>query len=226
MLSAVNQYLDRQGDSYLKGVFDKFAEGSNGPAGDAVGVIASQSSISKVIRADGLHKALHELSVSMEREKVEELSVLMDLDGNGCLDFEEFKRAVQQQPTQLEQWASMLPLSVMLTKCLPVDGGHGDQPLRDLSRLGEDDLNIAVDVFSDGLRRLLLEAKSALRQMFDSVDKKACEAAKDSAGGFSAVSKFKTFKMNTGTVTDYHIGLSSRIGALTLVICFQLDIKD
>jgi hypothetical protein len=208
----------------LKGVFDKsrFAESSSGHSGDTVndypcadGVSASESSKSEFIRADGLHSALHELGVSMERAKVEELMVLMDLDGNGCLDFEEFKRAVQQQPTQLEQWTSMLPLSGMLAKSLPVSGGLGDQPLRDFSRLSEDEINTAADVFSDGLRRLLMEAKSDLRQMFDCVDKKASEAAKDSAGGVSAVSKFKTFKMNTGVVADYHEGLSSRIGALT-----------
>ncbi len=63
-----------------------------------------------------------------------------------------------------------------------------------------------------GLTRQLMTKKTVLRQMFDSLDKKVSEAAKESAGGVSGVSKFKTFKMSTGKVTEYFEGLSSRIG--------------
>ena len=140
------------------------------------------------------------------------MMVAMDLDEKGGLDFEEFKRAVQQQPTQLEQWASMLPLAGMLARSLPVSGGPGDQPLRDFSRLGDAEIDSAVGVFSEGLKLLLISARSNSRQMFDSTDRKASEAANDSADGASPVSKYKTFKMGTGTVGDYHQGLNSRIG--------------
>ena len=148
----------------------------------------------------------------MKRDKAEELMVAMDLDENGGLDFEEFKRALQQQPTQLEQWAGMLPLAGMLARSLPVSSGQGDQPLRDFSRLADVEIDAAVEVFSTGLKLLLSTARASTRQMFDSMDKKAFEAAKDLADGVSAVSKYKTFKMSTGTVADYHEGLSSRIG--------------
>ena len=158
--------------------------------------------------------ALVELGVSMERVDLEAEASLkaMDLDDNGGLDFEDFKRAVQQPPTQLEQWASMLPLAAMLARSLPVNGGQGDQPLRDFSRLGEDEINAAVEAFSAGLRTLLIKAQSASKNMFANTDKKASEAAQDSADGFSAASKFKTFKMSTGSVAEYFEGLSSRVG--------------
>jgi hypothetical protein len=148
----------------------------------------------------------------MKRDKAEELMVMMDLDENGGLDFEEFKRALQQQPTQLEQWAGMLPLAGMLARSLPVSSGQGDQPLRDFGRLADVEIDAAVEVFSKGLKLLLSTARASTRQMFDSMDKKAFEAAKDLADGVSAVSKYKTFTMSTGKVADYHEGLSSRIG--------------
>ena len=173
---------------------------------------------------DGLQRALLELDAPMERVKVEELMVVMDLDENGGLDFEEFKRAVAQPATQLEQWASMLPLAGILARSLPVSGGQGDQPLRDFSRLREDQIDAAVQAFGVGLTRLLLEEKATLRQMFDKVDRKASEAAKDSAGGVSAASKFKTFKMSTGKVAEYHEGLSSRIGTFSWTL--ETDFGD
>eukprot|EP00291_Cryptomonas_curvata_P027813 CAMPEP_0172212760 /NCGR_PEP_ID=MMETSP1050-20130122/37213_1 /TAXON_ID=233186 /ORGANISM="Cryptomonas curvata, Strain CCAP979/52" /LENGTH=288 /DNA_ID=CAMNT_0012893511 /DNA_START=614 /DNA_END=1477 /DNA_ORIENTATION=+ len=137
----------------------------------------------------------------------------MDLDEKGGLDYEEFKQAVAQLPTQLEKWASMLPLAGMLASSLPIRGSEGDQALRDFSRLRDEEIETAAEAFKVGLRRLLLEEKAAMRLIFDNVDSKASEAAKASAKGVSAVSKFKTFKMSTGTVADYHSGLSSRIGA-------------
>ncbi len=174
------------------------------------------SEFKAAIRTDGLQAALLELGVRMDRENVNRLMVLMDLDEKGCLNFEEFKRAVQQPPTQLEQWASMLPLAGLLARSLPVNDGPGDQPLRDFSRLGDSEINTAVVVFGEALRQLLVKARSTSRQIFESMDKKASEAAKDLADGVSAISKFKTFKMSTGKVAEYHEDLSSRIGMCSL----------
>jgi hypothetical protein len=211
----VLQYLERQGDSFLKAVFSKFAvshpiiEHSN--TNDS-SIADSKPNLEPCIRAGGLQAALLELGVHLDSSKVDALMLMMDLDENGDLDFEEFKRAVQQQPTELEKWASMLPLAGMLARSLPVSGGAGDQSLRDFSRLGDDEIDTAVQVFAQGLKLLLISARASSRLMFDSTDKKAFEAAKDLADGVSAVSKFKTFKMSTGTVEHYHEGLTSRIG--------------
>jgi hypothetical protein len=196
--SAVLDYVDKQGGVFLKGIFDAFSETSN--------------HTEALIRTTGLQNALQRLGVPVAVERAEELMVMTDLDEKGGLDFESFRRAAVQPPTPLEQWAGMLPLAGMLASSLPIGGGQGDQPLRDFSRLREDEIDTAVEAFKVGLRRLLLEAKASMRQMFDNVDAKASEAARDSASGVSAVSKFKSFKMSTGTVADYHDGLSSRIG--------------
>ncbi len=156
----VHQFLDRQGDYFLKRVSDKYAKISNGtsdailepPCADDSSLSETKSKSILLIRTDGLKDALLELGVPVERDQVEELMLIMDLDENGGLDFEEFKLAVQQPPTQLEQWASMLPLAGMLARSLPVNGGQGDPPLRDFSRLDEDEIDVAVEVFSEGMR--------------------------------------------------------------------------
>ena len=162
-----------------------------------------------MVGTDGLQSALIDLDVHIERGNVESLMADMDLDEKGGLDFKEFKRAVQQPPTQLEQWASMLSLAGMLARSLPCGDGLGDQPLTDFGLLSLDEINASVDVFSEGLRVLLGKMKVASRQMFDSMDKKA---AKDSADCVSVVAKFKTFKMSTGSVAEYHESLFRRIG--------------
>ena len=199
LITAVHHFLDRQEDSLYRNVFDRFKEMPSG-----------------TMKTDGLHQALHLLGVPVVRKRAEDLLVAMDLDENGVLDYEEFKRAVAQPLTQLEQWASMLPLAGLLASSLPISSGQGDQPLRDLSRLSEDQIGAAVEAFRGGLTRLLLDAKTKLRQMFEVADKKAFDAAQDLASGVSAVSKFKTFKMSTGKVADFHHGLSSRVGKFHL----------
>jgi hypothetical protein len=98
----------------------------------------------------------------------------------------------------------------MLAKSL--SGEEGDKPLRDLINLGENEINAAVDSFSKDLRRQLSQARDTLRQRFDIADKKASAVAKGSADGVSIVTKFKTYKMSTGKVEDYYLGLNSRIG--------------
>ena len=183
-MDAVREYLEKQGDSVLKKLFTRYATKTSAHS-------------EALIKAGGLQNALSELGVTMELNKVETLMERMDLDENGGLDYEEFKRAAIQPPTQLEQWASMLPIAGLLARSLPVSAGPGDQPLRDFSRLDEDTISTAVDVFSWGLKRLLLREQAILMQVFKNVDEKAT-AAKDEA--VSVVTKFKTFK-HTHAVT-------------------------
>jgi hypothetical protein len=199
LITAVHQYLDRQEDSLYRNVFDRFKDMPSG-----------------TLSTDGLRRAMQSLGMPVLRNGAEDLMAAMDLDENGVLDYEEFKRAVAQPLTQLEQWASMLPLAGLLASSLPISSGQGDQPLRDLSRLSEDQIDAAVDAFRSGLTRLLMDAIPKLRQMFKIADKNASDAARDLANGVSSVSKSKTFKMSTGDVTDFHKGLSSRIGKFCL----------
>ena len=107
-----------------------------------------------MLKPTGLQKVLQELGVQMDFGQVEKLFVSKDLDDNGGLDFEEFKRAVQQPATPLEQWVAALPINGVLARSVPIRDGPGDQTPRNVCRLGADDINAAVEVFSTALRRV------------------------------------------------------------------------
>ncbi len=79
----------------MQGVFDKFADCSTETVDsdeplDNGSISGSKLKFKAFVKTDGLQAALLELGVSIQRKEVEELMVLMDLDENGGLDFEEF----------------------------------------------------------------------------------------------------------------------------------------
>ena len=207
-------YLERQGHVFQQRVFDQFSVQVDLPVDSLDSPSCPDSSSKskykyvKMLLPTGLQKALLEMGVQMDLDQVNKLFISMDLDDNGGLDFEEFKRAAQQPATPLEQWIAMLPINGMLARSFPVCAGQpGDQALRSVSRLSIAEINATVDVFSAALRDVLLDARARLQQMFDKVDQKAAN------GSDGAVTKYKTFKMRTGTVSDYIKGISGRVGA-------------
>jgi hypothetical protein len=225
--SDVRLYLDRQGHSFMRRVFNQYvelesvsvdmADSISFPEGNG----SAKSKRVAILKPAGLQQALQEFGVQMDSDKVRKIIVSMDLDENGGLDFEEFKRAVQQPATPLEQWVAMLPINGMLSRSYPVCGGPGDQVLRSVGKLSDDAIRSTIDVLSRALLGLLLEARVNLQQMFGRVDERAAEAAKESDG---AVTKFKIFKMSTGTVADYVEGISGRVSKyLCLHVCSALS---
>jgi hypothetical protein len=154
-----------------------------------------------------LQSALSDLGMQIDLVEAAVIVSSMDLDENGGMDFEEFRRAVERPPTQLEQWAATLQLPGMLAACLSDDADNesGVKSLRQLSTLSEERLDAAATAFSESLHQLLVKAQAQLRDMFAMVDAKAAED-----GG--SASKFTTFKMSTGGVADYFQGLAGRIG--------------
>jgi hypothetical protein len=205
---AVEKYLETRDHAYLKRVFDVYAK-------------YYDHSKTKLIKSKELRQALiDKLEVEMNSDQVERLIESMDLDENGGLDFEEFKLAVQQPPTELEQWVATLPINGMLARSLPIRDSQGEKMLRNVSVLGNDGIKTTVNVFSKALEKLLMKARDNLRQTFDIMDDRASEA---NAGGVSASPKFQTFKMSTGNIQTYMEGLSSRIGTLPLATLITMQ---
>ncbi len=194
--SDVRIYLERQGHAFLQRVFNQYAELESVPVETAHSISfpegngSAKSKLVAMLKPAGLQKALQELGVPMGSDEVGKLFISMDLDENGGLDFEEFKIAVQQPApaTPLEQWVTMLPINGMLSRSFPVCGCPGDHVLRSVSKLGPDEIQATVYVFSRALQDLLLEARADLQKMFGRVDEKAAEAAD------GTVEKFKTFE--------------------------------
>ena len=104
---------------------------------------------------------------------------------------------------QLEQWIGTLPLSSLLGSCFVLP--EGDQ-LVEVSRLHAQTLDDIADAFAYGLKKVLKESQHQLKTTLGSMDKKAKVA------GSGESSKFKTFKMSTGSVPSYIEGLTGRIG--------------
>jgi hypothetical protein len=161
------------------------------------------------------YHALQDLGIIVHPEKAVHLFEEGDMDEDGGLDLAEFSRVVGL-PSELEQWSATLPLAKLLGCCLEallandLPGGKDTVPsgqLRRLCHLSRHELDgIAVE-FSRGLRRLLADRTSILRQCYEELDRRAA----DCADGSSA--KFQSFPMAAGDARDFHSGLTGRVGA-------------
>jgi hypothetical protein len=150
-------------------------------------------------------------------DKLQQLFKEADIDQDGGLDLEEFRRVIAR-PTELEQWCSTLPLAKLLGCCLEdtlADAAAASplaalaDPVRRLCSLSPQDLDRVSEEFWGGARRLLAEQASQLKRCYAELDSKAAEVGDGSSG------KFQTFSMSAGTVEDFHKGLTDRVGAIS-----------
>ncbi len=216
----VNSFLKMKNEDFLRRLFQMHAEETSETTRMAIGErkiskLAEAKPQNSIILADGLRRAFLELGVHMDKEKADALVMSTDSEERGGLDFEDFKRALKQPPTLVEQWICKLPLPGMLASCLPVHNCDGDKPLRDISDLSAETLDAAVEAFSGAVRLLLAEAQTRLQTIFSALDAKAAAPASEARTGDPCVcSKFSTFDFGSDDVDYCHAGLASRIGKL------------
>ena len=184
--AGVERFLRRRSIDFQREVFKQHAD----PVKD-------------LIFPKGLHSALEELGIQIKLEEVEAIILIADLGKNGGLDFEEFQCTVRNPQTKLHQWIETLPLAALLASCFILP--EGDQ-LHEITLLTSDNLDAIADAFTQGLKKILADSQIQLRKIIQNMEIKA----KAKEGGES--SKFKTFKMSAGVVSDYVQGLSGRIG--------------
>ena len=159
--------------------------------------------------------ALQDLEIQTQAESDEQLFRDADIIQDGGLDLDAFERVISR-PSELEQWCSTLPLAKLLGFCLeaPLAYAQGSgaaepsAPLRRLCNLSGPDIGRVADEFHKGLRRLLVEQTTKLKECFTELDRKA-EEGSDGAGA-----KFQTISMSAGRVDDFHKGLTDRVGEL------------
>jgi hypothetical protein len=98
--SSVDRFLKRREEACAKEVFERYADPN-----------------AHLILTDGLQRALEEMGVQIKSEEVQAVMVMTDVEKNGGLDFEEFRRALMKPPTKLEQWVGTLPLARAVYIC-------------------------------------------------------------------------------------------------------------
>ena len=138
----------------------------------------------------------------------------LDLNGNGFLDFQEFRRCLNYDG-ELEQWAATLPLAPLLACCIPIDGRRQGSHIRELCELKDADIEMAMRAFADGARRVVAARLAELRAGFEELGRRA--AAQTS--GTSA--KFETCEMACGSIDDFHRGIQERIGDRILCVSMR-----
>jgi hypothetical protein len=159
-----------------------------------------------LILPDQLSEALSAFGVHLSSEEVKALATTMDVDKNGGLDLTEFAAALRQVSTPVEQFVQTLPIHGMLASCLATP--KATDPLKELCKLGPEQLNAAIDAFSVSVH---LEIKKQLDFLSSIVDAQEAKAQEDADGSGS---KSAVFVMNAGTVKDYYEGMYERIGEL------------
>ena len=127
----------------------------------------------------------------------------MDMDNDGFLNIDEFRRAVQSR-SEMEQFISnSIPVVEVISAALPrVDSKSPMDVFRTLTPVQITAISNAV---AEGLALLLAEKIASLNEGFA-----AAEAKKNVSGGSGA--KFAIFELSAGSIHDYHKGLSSRVG--------------
>jgi hypothetical protein len=155
----------------------------------------------KLITAMNIRSVMLALGNHVTEDEATVLFQTFDMDENGGLDLQEFKKAIKF-PSKVEQWADNLPLSKLLAHCLSFK--QGDDPLREVSRLSSDELRAVTNAYCESLHLMLMEAVRELNLCYAEMD--------NTAGLADAGSKFQTFKMSSGSVEDFHNGLQGRVG--------------
>ena len=164
---------------------------------------AHTDAVQRSIPQENLYYALSDLGLKLNDEEIEALFKSVDLDENGWLDFEEFVLATRTK-TKVELWLDHIPLSRILSFCISYE--DCEDPLRAVTKLKASEICAAVDVFSEGVKNLVMEYQSELKACYDDMDKKSSSVS----SGIS--SKFQTFKMSCGQVDDFYCGLMGRVG--------------
>ncbi len=183
--------IDRVNRRHIETVFSKYADTSSGK-----------------ISLIQFRPALQAMGIMITSEREEELFKETDIDEDNSLDRDEFFRAINM-PSELEPWASTLPLSKLLAGCVETALAGANElsdPLRKVADLSTQEMDQVTDDFSGAFRLILEEHVKDLKCSFSEMDKLAAE------GSDGSNSKFQTFEMNAGTVDNFHKGLADRVG--------------
>jgi hypothetical protein len=155
------------------------------------------------ISSESLRAALLALKVDIcNIEAFKDFFLRFDLDGDGLIDYAEFKSAVLS-PSTLESWCRNIPWWQAIADAIP--RVENAMSLRAVACLTDDQINMICTESVKSIEQQLREQRDRLRNAFDAMDAQHVT---------NPQSKFATtFKASAGTCDDYHSGLKGRVGA-------------
>jgi hypothetical protein len=136
----------------------------------------------------------------------------MDMDNNGLLDLNEFRRAVSARSSFEQFIAQAIPFSELISTSLPRK--KATDQLTTFMELTSAQISKIVRAISAELESLLTAKAKALRESYE-----AAAAKQISSDSASSASKFSVLELKAGNITDYHNGLSGRVGEHMLIFC-------
>jgi hypothetical protein len=147
-------------------------------------------------------------NVRLEEVKPDEADVIfdnMDMDSNGLLDLNEFRRAVSAR-SSFEQFISQdIPFHELLSTSLPRK--KATNQLTTFMELTSSQISDIVQAVSVVLKTILTAKVKELRESYE-----AAEANKRVTDSSSSAAKFSVLELKAGDISDYHKGLSGRVG--------------
>jgi WD40 repeat protein len=181
---------NRRNEQYLRGVFNRQKDAQKDG-----------------LTGQNLVQALQDVDAPNIPISVQDIADVMnqfDANSNGVLEFGEFQQAVNE-PDELQVWLGEKQLPIAADALRPLVGRGSDQ-LQKLSQLSAADIDHAAAATCAIIPSMLKELHQELQAAFAVQSQIEADMKADP-------SKFNDFyKMACGTITDFHKGLTGRVG--------------
>uniref|UniRef100_A0A7S0M388 NAD(P)(+)--arginine ADP-ribosyltransferase n=1 Tax=Cryptomonas curvata TaxID=233186 RepID=A0A7S0M388_9CRYP len=183
----------KRGTENIEAVFKKYANNSSG-----------------VCKKDFYDALYHVRLEDIDRDDAEVIFDDMDMDNNGLLDLNEFRRAVSARSSFEQFIAKAIPFPELISTSLP--RANGSNQLATFMELTSTQISVFVRAVSSELEFILTAKAKELKDSHKAAEAKAAEAKENSTDTASSASKFSVSTMQAGDISDYHKGLSGRVG--------------
>jgi Ca2+-binding EF-hand superfamily protein len=153
--------------------------------------------------------SLEELGLYWKEEEVNIIFRTLDVNHDGVMDLEEFKKAVRL-PSKIEQFVSGLSIWRVFADAMP--GDKGVDRLRQFGELTAEQVENICLIAMPFVRSIIQDAAKKLKASFEAMD---AHESNQIAKKFEVPPE-----MSAGTVHDFHFGLAGRIGTSYLLLPF------
>jgi hypothetical protein len=185
--SQIDQGIRRRDETFLKTTFEQHMHPTT-----------------KTLRIEKLPSILSSLGAKCDDPG--ELFDSVDVNKDGALDFDDFKRVVSVS-TDIQRLIQTLPISHMVADALPKESGQDS--VRNFCEITSEQVKIVCASLLPFLEKMLIEYAAQLKNAYEIMEKN-----RDGDSQYS--SKFELTPMSVGNIDNFHEGLASRIGTLDL----------